>query len=204
MDKIHKKMIVLYYKNREENNMNAIKMQLSKIAMSYVYRGGKIIEVSWKNQFEAVVNGMALAILIMAVIGIAVCVMQKLRRNALIRKKLVAIIGAAVTLVGVLVLAEIIIVGVDSREDYLPSCYEFTDGKHMIVIEEKSYLLYGGGAIYQIWADGEAILLQEFSTDDGGRNNGDYEIDWYEDFAKITYNVFDLKNSRETIRVEFQ
>lgn len=184
--------------------MNAIKMQLSKIAMSYVYRGGKIIEVSWKNQFEAVVNGMALAILIMAVIGIAVCVMQKLRRNALIRKKLVAIIGAAVTLVGVLVLAEIIIVGVDSREDYLPSCYEFTDGKHMIVIEEKSYLLYGGGAIYQILADGEAILLQEFSTDDGGRNNGDYEIDWYEDFAKITYNVFDLKNSRETIRVEFQ
>ena len=83
------------------------------------------------------------------------------------------------------------------------SNYIKTDDIHTIVIEERSFLLYGGGTIYQIYDDNTAAVIGDISTDDGGRNYGRYDIKWFQDSAEITYNYFDLENSKQTEKVYF-
>lgn len=87
---------------------------------------------------------------------------------------------------------------------YYPECYRFSDNNHTVVIEEKSFLLYGGGTIYQIKENGEAVIIGTISTDDGGRNNGDYDIKWHDTYAEVTYNNFVKKGSKSTEKVIFE
>lgn len=86
--------------------------------------------------------------------------------------------------------------------DYDPKCFEFSDGEHTVVIEEESWLLGGWGNIYQVNDDGSAQRLSRFSTDDGFRNEGSYDINWHDDSADITYD--NGNGGRETVTVKFE
>lgn len=69
-----------------------------------------------------------------------------------------------------------------------PMDYEFTDGNHKIVISEQSWMRYGKADIYEVTSDNTAYFIGSFSTDDGGRNRGDYEFDWSKDYVTIYYD----------------
>jgi len=98
--------------------------------------------------------------------------------------------------------SDIAINGLWQKSDYFPVCYEFTDGQHTIVIEEESFLLYGGGTVYQIKDNNNAVIIGNISTDDGGRNHGRYDIKWLNDGCEITYDYDD--NRKATEKVEFK
>ena len=64
--------------------------------------------------------------------------------------------------------------------------------------------MYGEGYIFQIQDDNSAILLEHFTTDDGGRNNGMYDVIWFNDHAEITYHTFVTENDKKTVVVNFK
>lgn len=78
--------------------------------------------------------------------------------------------------------------------EYYPDYYEFSNNGKQIVICEESYLLGGWGTVYQIDSSGIAVQVGSFGTDDGYRNGGDYEIEWFQNYALIHY--FDGNNMR--------
>lgn len=100
--------------------------------------------------------------------------------------------------------SDIIINGLWEESDYFPVCYEFTDGQHTIVIEEESFMLYGGGTIYRIDDDNNAFVIGHISTDDGGRNNGNYDIKWSDDGCEITYDYCNGEHTKKTEKVKFE
>ncbi len=112
-----------------------------------------------------------------------------------------AIKGAVISLVLTAIGAALYAVNSDWN-DRDPKCFEFTDGKHTIVIEEESWLLGGWGTIYQVNDDDTALKLKGFSTDDGYRNQGNYDIKWHDDSADITYD--NGNSGRETVTVKFE
>lgn len=91
----------------------------------------------------------------------------------------------------------------DSDNKYNPQYYMFTDNSHTIVIEERSFLMSGRGTVYQIHNDNKAEVIGSINTDDGGRNYGNYDIEWSQEYAEITYSYCDTENSRKTEKVYF-
>lgn len=101
----------------------------------------------------------------------------------------------------VIMISNILVIGLYGNEAYDPSYYEFTNGNNTVVIEEKSFLLYGEGSINQVFEDKSAIELARFSTDDGGRNNGEYDVLWKGESVEITYKTFTGNNDKNAIKV---
>lgn len=170
---------------------------------SYVYKNNQIITTSWHNLFDYFTKGLFFAILISAVILTIICVVAKVKSKEKITRKISLILISGIVCSVIIMLSNILVLGIWSDDDYSPQCYIFTDGQHTIVIEEKSFLLYGGATVYQIKDNNEAVILNEFSTDDGGRNNGHYDINWYDNYAEITYNTFNTKDSKTTKTIQF-
>ena len=83
-----------------------------------------------------------------------------------------------------------------------PKCFEFSDGEHTIVIEEEAFMFGGWGTVYQVEESGKAVVLKGFTTDDGYRNEGNYDIRWSDDSAEITFN--DGQGGKTTVTVEFK
>ena len=110
--------------------------------------------------------------------------------------------GAAITLVLAAFGVVLYTVVISGLYDYDSKCFEFSDAQHTVVIEEESWLLGGWWNIYQVNDDGSAEYLRGFSTDDGYRNNGNYDIRWYDDRADITFN--NGNGGMETVTVEFE
>ena len=71
-----------------------------------------------------------------------------------------------------------------------------------MVIKEESWLLGGWGTVYQVEESGKAVVLKGFTTDDGYRNEGNYDIRWSDDSADITFN--NGQGGKETIMVKFE
>jgi len=72
---------------------------------------------------------------------------------------------------------------------YSPEFYEFSNGVRTIVICESSWLLGGWAEVYQIYEDGTAWCIGKLSTDDGYRNEGDYEVVWQEDGVTLIHKA---------------
>ncbi|MGN0682674.1 MAG: hypothetical protein ACI4JY_03265 [Oscillospiraceae bacterium] len=170
---------------------------------SYVYSNNQIITTSWHNFFVYFTEGLFIAILISAVILTIICVVAKVKSKEKITRKISLIWISGIVCSVIIMLSNILVLNIWSDDDYSPQCYKFTDGQHTIVIEEKSFLLYGGATVYQIKDNNEAVILNEFSTDDGGRNNGHYDINWHDNYAEITYNTFNTKDSKSTKTIQF-
>jgi len=142
-------------------------------------------------------------IIILTAVYIFICIAVKIKYKEDISGKIpLALLITAVCAV-MLFFCDIMVCGLWTNEDYEPECYKFSDGQHTIVIEEKSFLLYGGGTVYQIMDNDKAVIIHQFDTDDGGRNNGNYSIKWYDDYAELTYNTFSGKDSKCTDKIKF-
>lgn len=51
--------------------------------------------------------------------------------------------------------------------------------------------------------DNKAVAIHDFTTDDGGRNYGKYDIRWHGDFIELTYRTFSSEDSRCTEKIWF-
>ena len=156
----------------------------------YIYKDNQIIPISWHNTFEFCGNLLLITILIFSVVMTIICIINRIKNKDRIRKYIVLIWITEFVCFFIILFSDIIVTGLTSKHEFSPECYQFSNGKHTIVIEEESYLLYGGGTVYQIIGDNEAVYLIGFSTDDGARNNGNYNIIWHDDYAEIASEQF--------------
>lgn len=170
---------------------------------SFVYKDGRIIANSWHNSFALLTDVLLSIILALSAILIFACIAAKIKLKENISKKILLTLISFVVYAIMILLSHDMVCGSWTAEDYNTQYYKFTDGQHTIVISESSFLLYGGGTVYQIMDNNDAVILYEFSTDDGGRNNGKYTIKWHDDHAELTYNTFDLKDSKCTAKIQF-
>lgn len=169
---------------------------------TYRYENNTIVSYSWHDVFENVMAFFSVVLTIVLITFAVFVFFQNMRTKQ--EKLLRVIIQSAciyfVCLV-VIMISNILVIGLYGNEAYDPSYYEFSNEKNTVVIEEKSFLLYGGGSIYQVYEDKSAVELARFSTDDGGRNNGDYDILWKAESVEITYKTFTGNNGKNTIKV---
>jgi len=170
---------------------------------TYKYINNHIVKNTWHDIYETVLAGVFLIISIISVLCIVIWIIQRIKRRKKIHKHIVSLFFSFVLCSLLLMISNIIVVGFWSDNDYSPICYKFSDDKHTIVIEERSFLLYGGGYVYQIYDDNDAVIIHTFSVDDGGRNKGHYDIKWYDNYAEITYNTFYTKDSKRTDKIVF-
>lgn len=170
---------------------------------TYTYINDRIVTHSWHDSFSLILLITAFMIAFTTLICIVIRIIQRKKSDEKTVRHIVILILSFIFCSAVLMTSHVIVDGFWTDDDYSPSYYKFSDNSHTIVIEERSFLLYGGGRIYQINGDHEAILIHEFSTDDGGRNNGNYEINWQDDYAEITYHTFNSNDSLRTDRIVF-
>lgn len=172
--------------------------------VNYVYTNGKVIKYSWHDVYDIISEVIGFILLALFAVATMQCVKLKLKTKEKLLK--IFVFNFSAWLVSTLIIASgnIVVTGVWNEEDYHPQYYEFTNNGKTIVIEEKSFLLKGNGTIYQIENNNAASIIGEFSTDDGGRNYGNYDIQWNDSYVEITYHTFHRKDTSETIWVELK
>ncbi len=173
--------------------------------IEYYYRNGKIISHSWHNTFYAVSAIFSVVVIASALIYNVSSVIYNVRNKA---NKLTGRFAIwLMSIVTILLIAASAFVldprGSDAVADHSPKCFEFSDGSHTLVIEEKSYLLWGGGTVYQLGSDNKAEIIGNFNTDDGFRNNGAYDIEWFPDHAEIMYKYGSGDEVQKKLKVTF-
>lgn len=171
---------------------------------TYSYKEGKITVHSWHDYFNVVSDIIFTLVILLLLAQNVICIAMKIRTGERIAKKVLISCLTAAACAVIILLGDIMVNGLYTKDDYNPEYYEFTDGNHTIVIEEKSFLLYGGGTVYQIKSNEEAVVIGKIGTDDGGRNNGAYEIEWFDDRVEITYNTFASEGDKATEVAEFE
>jgi len=171
---------------------------------TYSYKEGKITVHSWHDYFNAALYIIFALVILLLLVQNVICIAMKIRTGERIAKKVLISCLTAAACTVIILLGDIMVNGLYTKDDYNPEYYEFTDGNHTIVIEEKSFLLYGGGTVYQIKSNEEAVVIGKIGTDDGGRNNGDYEIEWFDDRVEITYDTFASEGDKATEVAEFE
>ena len=170
---------------------------------TYVYENKKIITHSWHDYFEIATSAVLVFIILSLLLLTIILIIQKIKAKEKVLRKLQMLWMSGIICYVITMISNIMVINIENN-DYNPEYYKFSNGNHTIVIEEKSFLLYGGGTIYQIMENNSAVIIGKISTDDGGRNNGDYDIKWYNDHAEITYNTFNTKESTTTETVKFE
>lgn len=170
-------------------------LQNMEAPITYMYKNKEIISSSWHDIFEKICLSMLLFVAIITIGVYAICYkLKKCSGKRILGRVLVSTIVWIFSMI-VIGCSKLIVCGV--KWDYAPEYFEFTHQKHKLVIQEKAFLLYGGANIFQVNDDNLAFLIGHFSTDDGGRNHGKYDIQWEENYAILYYND-------KSIRVEFQ
>lgn len=168
------------------------------------YVNNEIVSHSWHDFYESIVVIILLVQLALYFALIIANIVNKIRNKVKICGSVSFTVFLVVFSYVTSGLSLVFVEGFWSDSDYNPQCYMFTDNNHTIVIEERSFLLYGGGTIYQIHDDNTASVIGSISTDDGGRNHGIYDIKWSDDCAEITYSFCDTEHSRQTEKVYFR
>ena len=169
---------------------------------TYTYINSRIITHSWHDIYCTVLAIASFFIALTTFICVIIWIIEKIKNKEKVAGHIVFTTLRFISCSVALIISYMIVVGFRTNDDQ-PSYYEFSDNRHTIVIEEKSFLLYGEGTIYQISDDNDAVIIYSFSTDDGGRNNGHYEIDWHDDYAEITYNTFNINGDKCTDEIAF-
>jgi len=172
--------------------------------ISYVYVNKIIERHSWHDIYE-IINVIFFCLEFgVTIVSTIVFIVTKIQTKEKTLKKTVSLWFVFVISTIMLLFSNIVVIGLYDENDYYPKYYEFSDNKHTLVIEERSFLLDGGGYIFQIKDDNSAILLKHFTTDDGGRNEGVYDIVWHNNNAEITYYTFTKENDKATVVVNFK
>lgn len=170
------------------------------------YRNGEIISHSWHNTFYAVSAIFSVVVIASALIYNVISVINNVRHK---EDKLTGrFVLWLMSIATILIIAASTFVleprGSDAVVDRSPKCFEFSDGSHTLVIEEKSYLLSGSGTVYQIVSGNKAEIIGRFNTDDGFRNNGEYDIEWFSDHAEIMYKYGSDDEVPKKLKVTFK
>ena len=172
--------------------------------ISYEYVNQRIEKHSWHDSYEIISDIIFLFELCITMITAIVFIIAKVKTHEKIMKKTISLWVVLVISTIALLLSNTVVTGLSDENDYSSKYYEFSDNQHTLVFEERSFLLYGEGYIFQIQDDNSAILLERFTTDDGGRNNGMYDVIWFNDYAEITYHTFVTENDKKTVVVNFK
>lgn len=167
-----------------------------------------VASTTWRDDYADVCA--MLAVLVFPLLFLIVCITNiigKIRDKIKISGAILLTLALSLFCSGV---STFCFLGMDdsgSDSEFYPVCYRFSDSErpeHQIVIQEISYLLYGGGTVYQIMDDNQVSVIGNFSTDDGLRNHGNYEISWSDSGAEITYLYDNVGEDRyETVNVIF-
>ncbi len=168
------------------------------------YLNNEIFSHSWHDFYETILIDIMLVQLALLSALIIADIVNKIRNKVRISSSVFFTVFLVMFSYVTSGLSLVFMDGFWTDDDYNPQCYMFTDNNHTIVIEERSFLLYGGGTIYQIDNDNKAEVIGSISTDDGGRNYGRYDIKWSRDCAEITYSYCDTEKSRQTEKVYFK
>ncbi len=153
--------------------------------LNYVY-DGSVIKETWRNGFLIFNLVCFIIIFILSIISFVLTVYIKSKdKNFKIIFKIIISIMMFVFSFGIFGFGYIIVIGDNIL--YQPEYYEFSDGNHNIVICEETFFVGGYGTVYQVNDDNSAYMIKEFITDDGYRNNGDYEFEWSDDCVDIYY-----------------
>lgn len=167
--------------------LSFLKFESDHTRHNFTYENGLITFSSWKTVISDIIS---VYMVVTIVIFIFLCVIAfKCRKNgeAALGKLFLNFIMIILTLF-------VCFVTCDNFNDspfgseYNPVFYEFTDNKHKIVICEETFLLGGWGTVYQVYEDNTAYPIGSFSTDDGYRNNGNYELEWSDNGINVIYN----------------
>lgn len=158
----------------------------------YVYESGIIRYVTPKSSALPVINVISATVLclttFLAIASGVVLVIGKIKTKIhIIGKIFLNLFLLFVTMITSLLL----MVCFDESffdSDYYPEYYEFSNENRKIVVCEESWLLAGFGSVYQIDSDNTAWRIGTFTTDDGYRNGGNYQINWTDDGITLTYN----------------
>lgn len=172
------------------------------------YNGEKIIYRSWHD----IVRVFVWVMIAIAVISLVWLTVLKIKEMKIQEKKTV---GKVVVNVSKLILLwGLILISLFMMSLFLflrftlrydgDMYYEYTDGNHTIVIEETSFLLSGDFSVYQINEDNTAVGIGGALTDDGYRNYGEYEMEWTDEYVKITFCNGIRSDSFETIECKFK
>lgn len=171
----------------------------------YFYYSKKIIELSWHNAARVIV-WIAIATAIISLVWLTVLKIIDAREQGKKHKWLAAIKYIclwALVFILMFLMTVFLFLRFTLRYDG-DECFEFTDGNHKIVIQESSFLLSGHLSVFQINKDHTAEGIGGAGTDDGYRNYGNYEIEWFDEYVKITFCNGIRSDSFETIECEFE
>lgn len=171
--------------------------------ISHVYRNNEIVTQSWRDNFESFIGIVFLLVLLAGIVTTVILIIEKIKFKRKIARDIFRTWGCVI-LCYVIFGFSFSMVTTDDLYDYYPVCYEFTDGQRKIVIEEESFMLYGGGTVYQIDNDNNAFVIGHISTDDGGRNNGNYDIKWLDDGCEITYDYCNGEHTKQIEKVKLE
>lgn len=153
---------------------------------NFIYENGVISYSSMKTDFLAIIDMYAL---LSTLLFVFMCVISFKLGNG-IRRAARILLNALVCLFTIFLCFAL---GGNLDDDpfsieYSPVFYEFSHNEHKIVICEESFLLGGWGTVYQVYEDNSAYPIGSFSTDDGYRNNGKYELEWDKSGVAVTYD----------------
>lgn len=169
---------------------------------SYTYENGVIVVHSWEVWFSRITDLLLFLVLCGVAVVTVLCIVSKIKWKEAVTVRLLVSWLVGVVCLFMIVFGDAAAVGMARREDLDPKCYTFTNEQHTLVIEEESFLLGGWGTIYQVKSDNTAVVIGRFSTGDGLRNKGVYQIKWFENGAQITYLFAHDGTRTETVHFE--
>lgn len=170
---------------------------------TYSYENNQIIVHSLSEYFGIFLEILFLVISICTAVFIVIAVMNRIKYKEKFAKKVILLIISWFIALVLFFFSDIMAAGLWNKGDRSPECYYFTNGDKAIVVEEESYIFYGGAIIYQVLNNNEALIIGHISTDDGYRNKGNYDIKWNEDNLEISYHYGDLENKILTEKIEY-
>lgn len=161
--------------------------------LRYTYENGEIVYHSWRYSCEPLFLPSFIVLAALLLASALTWIVAGLKRWETGVKSALAAIGTLATLVACAFLWIITYMGVvgNTIDEYEPDYYEFSNQTHTVVIEESSWLVGGFGKVFQIKDDHEAVEILRFYTDDGFRNGGNYQLEWYDDHVDMTFNCGD-------------
>lgn len=184
----------------------SFKLNSKPVSLEYYYKNYEIITHSWHDTFYAALEIFTAVVIASAVIYSAISAVHNARNkeDRLNGRSAIWLMSAAAIL---LIAASAFVLdprGSDADVERSPKCFEFSNGGHTLVIEEKSYLLSGSATVYQLGSGDKAEIIGNFNTDDGFRNNGAYDIEWFPDHAEIMYKFRSGDEEDRKLKVTFK
>ena len=160
---------------------------------TYSYNGKEIIKHSWHDIFGVLMLISVVVFVVSAIVFSVLKIIELIKEKKRIVCNVLKIVGIYL-LVIIVAYAILLLLWFRYRftNDYGKS-FEFTDGKHTIVIEEEYGWLFDpiDCRVYQIHDNGKVSKIGFLGRADLGADEDLYNLKWHDDRVEITYNTDD-------------